>query len=31
MLCGLLRGVSTREYREVLPQMAATVAPGRTD
>jgi transposase-like protein len=25
MLGALLRGVSTREYQEVLPQMAATV------
>jgi transposase-like protein len=30
MLGALLRGVSTREYREVLPQMAATVGVSRS-
>lgn len=30
MLGALMRGVSTREYREVLPQMAATVGVSRS-
>jgi hypothetical protein len=30
MLGSLLRGVSTREYQEVLPQMAATVGVSRS-
>src|ERR1019366_1538759 len=30
MLGALLRGVSTREYQEVLPQMAATVGVSRS-
>jgi hypothetical protein len=30
MLGALLRGVSTREYQEVLPQMAETVGVSRS-
>lgn len=30
MLGALLRGVSTREYQEVLPQMAQTVGVSRS-
>jgi transposase-like protein len=30
MLGALLRGISTREYQEVLPQMAATVGVSRS-
>ena len=30
MICALLRGVSTRHYEEVLPEMAATAKVSRS-